>query len=146
MRPPRQGVLYWDSSAVLSLLFQDAHSRRAAAAVRKSAVHLLSTLAWAEVHAVIARARRERALADVLIDAAREALDRGPWRRANISPEWGMVREMASRWALRGADLWHLCAAKTLKADLPELELLTFDARLRAAARAERLARGARDN
>jgi predicted nucleic acid-binding protein len=140
MRSPWQGVLYWDSSAVLSLLFQDAHSRGAAAAARKPAIHLLSTLAWTEVHAVIARAKREHALADILIDAAREALDRGPWRRANISPEWGMVRDLASRWELRGADLWHLCAAKTLKADLPELQLLTFDARLRQAAQGERLA------
>jgi predicted nucleic acid-binding protein len=140
MRASRQAVLYWDSSAVLSLLFQDAHSPRAVAAARTPAVHLISTLAWAEVHAVIARVKREHALADILIDAAREALDRGPWRRANISPEWDMIRDVAIRWALRGADLWHLCAAKTLRADLPELRLLTFDARLRQAARREGLA------
>lgn len=135
-----QDVLYWDSSAVLSVLFQDAHSRRAAAAVRKPAVHLLSTLAWAEVHAVIARIEREHALADILVDAARESLDRGPWRRASISPEWDVVRDLAARWELRGADLWHLSAAKTLRAELPELQLLTFDTRLGRAARGERLA------
>ena len=38
-------------------------------------VHFLSTLAWAEVHAVIARIERERALAKVLAAAAREALE-----------------------------------------------------------------------
>ncbi len=134
------GVLYWDSSAVLSMLFQDGHSRRATVAARKPAVHLLSTLAWAEVHAVIARIEREHALAGILVNAAREALDRGPWRRTSISPEWSMMRDLAARSDLRGADLWHLCAAKTLQVELPELQLLTFDTRLGRAAHGERLA------
>jgi len=137
--PIGEVVLYWDSSAVLSALFQDQHSEEAVRWSRLTGVHLLSTLAWAEVYAVIARADREHALAEILLKAARETVQRGPWRRVNVSPEWRLMRDLSSRWPLRGADLWHLAVAKTLQAELPELTLLSFDARLRAAAQGEGL-------
>ncbi len=140
MTPQQQVALYWDSSAVLSALFQDRHSGRATAAARRPGVHLLSSVAWAEVQAVIARIERERALAEILVKAAREALELGPWRQMNVSPEWTLVSDLARRWQLRGADLWHLGAAKTLQAELPHLRVLTFDARLAAAAHGEGLA------
>ncbi len=88
----------WDSSAILSALFHDRHSAEASKRARSSAVHLLSTLAWAEVHAVIARIERERALAKGLVVAAREALEEGPWRRLNAVPDWKAVRDLSSRW------------------------------------------------
>lgn len=49
------------------------------------------------------------------------------------------VKALASKWPLRGADLWHLAAAKTLQKDLPELTVLTFDNRLYVAALGEKL-------
>ncbi len=134
------GALYWDSSAILSALFHDAHSDVATRRARGSAVHFLSTLAWAEVLAVIARIERERALTSVLVAAAREALERGPWRRLNAAPDWKIVRSLSSKWALRGADLWHLAVAKGLKSEVPELTVLSFDTRLSAAAKGEGLA------
>jgi predicted nucleic acid-binding protein len=97
-------------------------------------------LTWAEVHAVIARAERERALAPVLAAAARETVARGLWRRVNASPAWRLVQDLSIRWPLRGADLWHLATAKTLQIELPELTFLSFDTQLDAAARGERLA------
>lgn len=133
-------VVYWDSSAILSTLFRDRHSEEALARALRPGVHLLSTLAWAEVHAVIARMGRERVLADALLSAARQLLDEGSWRRVNASPDWLLVRELATRRALRGSDLWHLAAAKTLQLELPELTLLSFDARLASAARETGLA------
>jgi protein-S-isoprenylcysteine O-methyltransferase Ste14 len=132
-------VTYWDTSAVLSALFRDEHSERALAHSCAAGTHLLSSLAWAEAYAVIARLERERAVATVLADAAREVLETGPWRRVNVVPGWNAVRSLAKAWPLRGADLWHLAAAKELKADLPELSLLTFDARLTVAAQGEGL-------
>lgn len=78
MSPEVAGVVYWDSSAVLSALFRDRHSADASRRARGSEVHFLSTLAWAEVHAVITRMERERVLAKVLVAAAREALERAP--------------------------------------------------------------------
>lgn len=107
--------------------------------VRRPGLHLLSTLAWAEVHGVIARIQRERALAEALVRSAREALRWGPWRRTYASPDWDVVHDLATRWPLRGPDLWHLAAAKGLRRDLPELLILSFDERLVTAARGEGL-------
>jgi predicted nucleic acid-binding protein len=133
-------VLYWDSSAVLSALFRDRYSERAGSWAAKPGVHFLSMLAWAEVHAVIARVERDRTLTGALGRAARAVLDQGPWRRLNASPDWNLVRTVSSKWSLRGADLWHLCTAKALQAEFPELRILTFDTRLADAARREGLA------
>jgi len=134
------GAVYWDSSAVLSALFRDRHSDEASTRARGSEVHFLSTLAWAEVHAVIARIERERVLARVLVAAARQAFAWGPWRRLNAVPDWKLVRSLSAKWPLRGADLWHLALAKSLKTELPELTFLSFDARLATAAHDEGLA------
>jgi predicted nucleic acid-binding protein len=138
--PEVTGAVYWDSSAILSALFRDEHSDEASQRARRSEVHFLSTLAWAEVHAVIARIERERVLAKVLVAAAREALEQGPWRRLNAVPDWNVVRDLSSKWPLRGADLWHLAVAKSLQGDLPELAFLSLDAQLGVAAKGERLA------
>lgn len=136
----QETVIYWDASAVLSTLFRDAHSDTAWDFSRRTGVHLLSSLAWAEVQAVIARIQRERLLADVLITAAREALTSGPWRLVHAHPLSTLTSELAVRWPLRGADLWHLALAATLQAELPEIRLLTFDKRLAIAAQGEQLA------
>lgn len=138
----REGVpvLYWDASAVISVLFRDEHSDTAWTLARQDGVHILSTLAAAEVHAVIARIERERILADVLVQAARQAFASGPWRRLNMQPAWELFEQYAARWPLRGADLWHLALAKTLQLELPEVRLLTFDRRLAIAAVGEGLA------
>lgn len=133
-------VLYWDSSVVLSVLLKDTHTREAVALIRRPGVHLLSTLAWAEVHAVVARIQRERILPTALLDAARDALQRGPCRRASASPDWRLMQTLAIRWSLRGPDLWHLATAKSLRVELPELRVVSFDSRLTAAARGEGLA------
>ena len=132
-------VLYWDASAIISSLFKDIHSERAWEISRRDGVHLLSSLALAETHAVINRLARERLLADVLIKAALDALANGPWRYINISPDQREIAKLAAKWPLRGADLWHLSLAITLQQDLPELSLLTFDNRLLTAAQGEKL-------
>jgi predicted nucleic acid-binding protein len=118
----------------------DGHSGEASKPARGSEVHFLSTLAWAEVHSVIARMERKRVLAKVLVAAAREALEGGPWRRLNAVPDWKLVRSLSSKWPLRGADLWHLAVAKSLQTELPELTFMSFNAQLAAAAHGEGLA------
>ena len=135
MKNDTPSVIYWDSSAILSALFKDSRSKEAIAWSWKKGVHLISTLAYAEVCAVIARLKGEKILADVLISAAFEALEQGPWRHLNILPEWEGIKNLSQKWSLRGADLWHLAAAKTLQNQLPELELLTFDKKLGSAAK-----------
>lgn len=134
-------VIYWDASAILSALFKDCRSEEALEWSQKEGVHLISTLSYAEVCAVIARLKKERLLADVLVEAAFEALERGPWRHLNIWPEWEGIKKLSLKWYLRGADLWHLAVAKMILKQIPELVLLTFDKRLKIAAEKEHLAR-----
>ena len=132
-------VIYWDSSAVLSALFTDTHSKTAKKWSIAKGVHFISTLTFAEVTAVIARMQRERFISDTLSQAAFEVLDAGPWRRISTWPEWKITRALSYRWPLRGADLWQLATAKTLFREFPELILLSFDNRLKKAAAREGL-------
>jgi len=132
-------IVYWDASAVLSVLFKDEHSDKAQEWANKNGLHLISTLSYVETCAVIARIKRERLLADILVKAALEVLHEGPWRHLNASPEWGIVQPLSDKWPLRGADLWHLATAKCLQRDLPEIFFLTFDSKLQAAAQGEHL-------
>jgi len=132
-------VIYWDASAILSVLFKDSYSNTAVRLVGKEAVHFLTTLAYAEVCAVISRMQRENVLSDILIKAGFEILDQGPWRRITINPKWEITRSLSEKWPLRGADLWHLAAAKSLQNEFPELIMLTFDSRLKTAAKGEDL-------
>jgi predicted nucleic acid-binding protein len=130
---------YWDTSAILSALFADAHSDRAASYARSEGFHFVTSLGWAEAHVVMSRIEREGVLSRTLVDAARATLEAGPWRRINAGPSWKAVVSLARRWPLRGADLWHLATAKELQADIPELAFLSFDQRLNAAAEGEGL-------
>jgi len=134
-------VVYWDASAILSVLFADTHSESARAVAHQAGLHLVSTLAYSETSAVIARLQKERVLTEVLIRAAFEVLEEGPWRRLTAWPDWNTIRSLAVRWPLRGAELWHLALTKRLQDQLPEIRLLTFGARLRAAAEGEKLSR-----
>jgi predicted nucleic acid-binding protein len=131
-------VIYWDASAILSALFTDMHSDEAQRWARyRESMHLISSLAYAETCAVISRIQRERLLADILIKAALETLEGGPWRRLNAWPEWKIIKPLAVKWPLRGADLWHLATAKSLQKHLPTLLLISFDTRLIDAASGE---------
>ena len=132
-------VIYWDASAILSVLFSDSHSDFARTLAHRDGVHLVSTLAYAETCAVIGRLQREGILADVLIQAAFEVLEEGLWRRMTAWPDWGFLRSLSAKWPLRGADLWHLAMGKTLQTQLTELCLLTFDGRLQEAVDGEGL-------
>ena len=100
---------------------------------------MVSSLVYAEVCAVISRFKRERILADILLAAAYEAIEKGSWRQIHVHPDWSLMKKTASKRSLRGADLWHLCEVLSLREPLPEIRLLTFDERLKKAAKAENL-------
>jgi len=132
-------VLYWDTSAIVSALFKDVHSPAAWNWSRREGLHLLSSLAIAETYAVINRIDRERALPEILVKAAIESFEQGPWHSINMNPDKNQITRLSSKWPLRGADLWHLAMACTLRNSLPEIRFLTFDQRLAIAARGEAL-------
>ena len=129
--------IYWDASAVLSTLVKDSHSDGALKWIRKEGLHLLSTLTYAEVIAVLDRMERERVLTGVLVRSAFQALHEGPWRYLNLCPAREHMDSLKGKYPLRGADFWHLALARTLKKDIPELMVLTFDSRLREGAEKE---------
>ncbi len=140
MKKNDTSVIYWDTSVVVSTLFKDNHSEVALQYASINGIHLISSLVLAETYAVINRIRREILIPDVLVEAAIEAFESGPWRQIKSSPNDKIMKAMAEKWSLRGADLWHLTTAKTLKQDLPELVMVTFDDRLLLAASGEGLA------
>jgi predicted nucleic acid-binding protein len=127
-------VVYWDTSAILSALFIDNHSEKARRWGAGPAVHLVSSLAHAEACAVTWRMARDGVVPESLAAATINAIEQGIWRQINAVPDWTIVSNLAQRTTLRGADLWHLGLAATLRHDLPELRMLTFDARLQEAA------------
>jgi predicted nucleic acid-binding protein len=139
MMKPNQPVVYWDTSAILSALFKDEHSEKAKRLADQEGVHLISSLGYSEACAVLSRIRREGLLTGILVQAAFEVLETGPWRRIHLSPAWEDLRDLSTKWPLRGADLWHLAAAKRIQQELPELSLFTFDERLKSAADGEGL-------
>jgi predicted nucleic acid-binding protein len=136
----KPAVVYWDASAVLSALLKDEHSQETRKWANRPGFHFLSSLAYSEVVAVLSRIRRGRDMAEILVDAAMEVLETGLWRRLNIIPQWDTLKDLSGKWPLRGADLWHLSAAKGLQKQFPELHLLSYDRQLKTAALGEGLA------
>ena len=140
MRQRRQPlILYWDASAILSALIEDENSRGAQNWAKRDAVHLISTLSYSEVLAVLSRIQRDRVMERDPIRSALEVLENGPWRRLHIVPKWNITKNLSEKWPLRGADLWHLSAAKSTQDYFPEVQLLTFDRRLMIAAQGEEI-------
>lgn len=139
---PLSSVIYWDASAILSALFTDSHSSWAQDWSLRPSQHLVTSLGWAEVHAVAGRLVRQELLTRDAVDTARTRLRDGPWRAVHVAPSWDALEGLAGKWSLRGADLWHLAAATGLAAELPELVLLTFDRRLLDAANGEGIGPG----
>ena len=127
-------VVYWDASAILSALVEDDHTDQALEWLRKTGAHVVSGLSYAEVLAVFERLRRSGVVSERLVDRSLDGLERGPWQRLDLQPDWGDIRFLGSKWSLRGADLWHLSTALALRRETGQLILLTFDKRLRVAA------------
>lgn len=138
--PVHPAVIYWDASAILSALIQDKYSEDAQYWAAQDGVHLLSSLSYSEVLAVLSRIRREKRLTVGLIRSAVDTLENGPWRSMHIVPEWALIKKLSNRWPLRGADLWHLATAKTFQSQIPETILLTYDTKLKVAAQGEKMA------
>lgn len=90
-----------------------------------------------EVLTVLARIKREKLMTGILIDAAIETLNNGPWRRINLSPDWKVILTLSKKWPLRGLTSGTLPLPKAFKNKSLKL-LLTFDTRLQAAVEGER--------
>ncbi len=134
-------LVYWDTSAIVSALLQDAHTDEAQTWLRLEGAHLASSLAAAELYAGLSRLGREGIDTRTLTTAAGNFED--GWLLTTASPDPRTLFELSKRWPLRGADLWHLGLAACLRAERADLVMLTFDEDLRQAAAAEGLTTGA---
>jgi predicted nucleic acid-binding protein len=132
-------VIYWDASALLSYLFRDSHSEEVLKKARQKGVHLLTTLAVAEVYTTVNRIYREQHLSEALMESIFDLLDSGPWSKLNIVPDGAALKDLARKWPLKGSVLWHLATAKTLQREFPELMILTFDREMAHASKGESL-------
>ena len=129
------GLLYFDSSALVKLVVEEAGSGLASELWDGCDAALSSRLAYPEVRAALAAAGRNRDLDDDGLAEA-ERLWEDYW--ASIRPvELTAALErsagdLARRHALRGADAVHLASALAL--DDPGLVVVVWDRRLHAGA------------
>ncbi len=134
-------VIYFDSSALVKLLVEEAGSGLAAELWDGCDAALSSRLAYPEVRAALAAAGRNHDL-DRAGQAAAESAWEEYWsatRPVELTPAVEhSAGQLAARHALRGADAVHLASA--LAASQPGIILAAWDRRLRDGARAAGLA------
>lgn len=127
-------VLFWDTSAVLALVMQEPHSAEAMAAAAWATESY--AWRWLRVEAAAGLARRRatdehwRRLEEVL--AVLWDVDIPPAR-------FGEVAAANRAWRLRAADAGHLFCFRQLTTVFPGIQMVCFDAEIRAAADLARL-------
>ena len=132
-------ILYLDTSALVKLLVQEAHSERVREAATRSSVIATHLITYAEACAAFARYARFRR-DKTLFQRLRRTLDRH-WRQWDIvAADETLVRragELAGRYGLRGYDSVHLAAVEAVREASQGAEFLfgVFDADLAHAAR-----------
>jgi predicted nucleic acid-binding protein len=133
-------LVYFDSSAFVKLVVEEAGSDLVADLWDGCDAALSSRLAYPEVRAALAGAGRNRDLDDDDLTAAEEAWEEY-WSATRPVELTAEVERHAGHLArlhqLRGADAVHLASA--LAIGNPELILAVWDQRLHACARAARL-------
>ncbi len=130
-------IVYFDSSAFVKLLTEEAGSDLAAKLWDGCDAAVASRLAYPEVCAAIAAAARNHDLADHELGTAEQAWDEY-WAAARPVELTAAVQrqagDLARQHALRGADTVHLASA--LAIGTPDLVIAVWDRRLHAGARA----------
>lgn len=114
------------------------------AAVERAAAVATVRISYAEARAAFARLRRDGGLTRAGLRQMVRELDR-EWGAYNVvevvEPLVRHAGALAERHSLRGYDAVQLAAALTLRRVAPEVEFVSFDARLARAAAREGLAR-----
>ena len=130
-------LVYFDSSAFVKLLVEEAGSELAAELWDGCDAAVASRLAYPEVRAALAAASRNHDLGDHDLDAAEQARE-GYWAATRPVELTAAVErsagQLASSHALTGADAVHFASALAI-AD-PDLVVAVRDRRLHAGARA----------
>ena len=129
-------VLYLDSNALAPLFVEEANSAEVARLVGQFSKIVVSSIAYAEVCRVFARAHFEGALDDQGFEAAVSEFDRTWKAQINVIGLSYSVSVLARDLLrahqphLRAMDAIHLACALRVRQDVP-LRFLTFDERLK---------------
>ncbi|OWY62474.1 hypothetical protein B7486_58240 [cyanobacterium TDX16] len=129
---------YFDASALVKLFLEEQESEVARSLWGQSEVVVSSHLAYPEVCAGIAAARRDRRVSASLASRALRSWDRAWDEVRHVAVTDGVVASaghLAHTRSLSGADAVHL--ASVLAVNEPGLLFAVWDARLRDAAEAE---------
>ncbi len=131
-------TLYAESSAILNLLLGEPGSDRVADALGKAGRVVVSELTLAETHRTLLRARAVGKLTDAELDQARADLEHAGlgWSLQRLDAETYLrLRRPFPAEPIRTLDALHLAGALAAKREVPELRLLSLDARIRDNAR-----------
>jgi predicted nucleic acid-binding protein len=130
-------IVYFDSSAFVKLLVDENGSELAAALWDGCDAAVSSRLAYPEVRAALAAARRDHRLSRADLSQAEELWEQfwAATRAVELTEEvTADAGQLAGAYALRGADAVHLASA--IAVGSPELLLAAWDQRLRTGAQA----------
>ncbi len=136
-------MTYADSSVIVKRYYEESGTERVLEHLAAAERVFTSRLAYAEVHAALARKRRERGISETAYRRAASAFE-SDWpaydQIALDATTLGAVPRLVRQHPLRGADAVHLAAAVWLRVHVGDPpELWASDDRLLDAARRERL-------
>ena len=127
-------VTYWDTSALLALLFEEVHSARAKAANDQTDYFL--AWRWIEVEARLGTGRRNAN--PIQLDFLDRWLSNAEY--ANFpEDDYPVLIDLGLRHKLRAADAGHLHSLLQVRRLYPEIVFVCFDEALTAAAKVERV-------
>jgi predicted nucleic acid-binding protein len=134
---------YFDTSALIKRFVEESGSKRVDAVLAREPIVATSKVAYAEVHAGLARKLREKALTATAYRKTSRTFDTD-WRayvRVELAdPLLLIVRDLVRRHPLRGFDAIHLASAMRLQHQLgEEIRMIASDDRLLTAAEEEGL-------
>ncbi len=135
-------MIYADSSVIVKRYYQEPGSQRVRGSWARSDRVFTSRVAYAEVHAALARKRRDGGISAAQLRRIGSAFE-SEWpaydqvlvdRATSVH-----VRRLVARHNLRGFDAIHLSAVLWLKEQLGDIEFWVSDERLISAALKERV-------
>jgi predicted nucleic acid-binding protein len=131
-------TLYADSSSLLKVYLEEAHSDEVARLIASATTVVTSAIALVEIRAAVARAVRDRRLTKTEHEQARERLSQDWTTVVTVRVDERILRlaaDLAERHGLRALDGIHLASFQQVLERTDDLEFSSFDERLVKAAR-----------
>jgi len=121
--------LFWDTSAVVPLIFNEPHTPLALRAFQQGEGFFAWDWMAVETEAALSRRRARNSQWEKWSEISQL------FQWIHLPPqEWSEIRKQNRHWMLRAADAAHLYAFSRIFCILPDLRLVTFDEEQRALA------------